>query len=324
MPLRRSKIPDRIVQRAFALRVESHEQLCIEDCCNVEYGHVILTASLNDLQIEMPLQVLGDPSLIDWGIGGISGFHSKAYLVCFHFLCSFFGIGSLYSLMVESMAVTSLCWQRSKPILVNETNCSLEAALLGGAGEDSILMPDPLPASTSLSHGSASLTTAPARSSGRLAFGTADSSPISVSGISVASAAARTSPGEDNLGGNHLWTNGTMSRLQTRNNFSFKDDMEVFSPLVDVQPITPSVASYWDNRDDLKKEGGLGDNSRKVAWNPSPPSAIRRFPSIEELSSESYLNFDRRSISTQIYTALLEATINMGIGCPSYRGNLLR
>jgi hypothetical protein len=41
--------------------------------------------------------------------------------------------------------------------------------------------------------------------------------------------------------------------------------MEVFSHLVDVQPITPSVGSFWDNREDLKKEGGLGDNSRKLA-----------------------------------------------------------
>jgi protein NEDD1 len=54
--------------------------------------------------------------------------------------------------------------------------------------------------------------------------------------------------------------------------------MEVFSPLVDVQPITPSVGSFWDNREDLKKQGGLSDNSS----------------SIDELGSESYLTFDRR------------------------------
>jgi hypothetical protein len=29
--------------------------------------------------------------------------------------------------------------------------------------------------------------------------------------------------------------------------------MEVFSPLVDVQLITPSIGSFWDNREDLKK-----------------------------------------------------------------------
>lgn len=197
----------------------------------------------------------------------------------------------------NSEAVTSLCWQRSKPILVNEANCSLESALLGAAGEDSILMPDPLPASTSISHGSTSMSTTPARTSGRFAFSTTEGSPISVSGISVAS--VRSSPGEEYQGGNHLRTNGTVSRLQTRNNFSFKDDMEVFSPLVDVQPITPSVGSFWDNREDSKKEGALGDNPRKLAWIPSPPSAIRRFPSVDELGSESYLTFDRRLSTKQ-------------------------
>ncbi|MCD7466300.1 hypothetical protein HAX54_002870 [Datura stramonium] len=43
-------------------------------------------------------------------------------------------------------AVTSLCWQRAKPVIVNENNCTTEMALLGSALEDLILMPDPLPA----------------------------------------------------------------------------------------------------------------------------------------------------------------------------------
>jgi protein NEDD1 len=134
----------------------------------------------------------------------------------------------------NSEAVTSLCWQRSKPILVNEANCLLESALLGAAREDSILMLDPLPPSTSLSHGSTSMSTTPARTSGRFSFSTTEGSPISASGISVTSVATRSSPGEEYQGGNHLRTNGTVSRLQTQNNFSFKDDMEVFYPLVDV------------------------------------------------------------------------------------------
>lgn len=188
-----------------------------------------------------------------------------------------------------SEAVTSLCWQWSKPTLVNEVNCSLEAALLGGTGEDSILMPDPLPASTNSSHGYTSMPAASARTSGRLAFSTTDSSPMGV--VSP----AKRSPAEESQDGNHLWTNGTVSRLQTSNNFNFKDDMEVFSPLVDVQPITPSVGGFWDNRDDLKKEGTISDNSRKPAWVPSPSSSLRRYPSIEELGPESYLSFERKS-----------------------------
>ncbi|PRQ38116.1 putative transcription factor WD40-like family [Rosa chinensis] len=50
-----------------------------------------------------------------------------------------------------SEAVTSLCWQRSKPVIVhvNESSSSVETALVGDAVEDSILMPDPLPSVTS-------------------------------------------------------------------------------------------------------------------------------------------------------------------------------
>ncbi|KAF2296146.1 hypothetical protein GH714_036350 [Hevea brasiliensis] len=51
----------------------------------------------------------------------------------------------------SSEAVTSLCWQRSKPVVVNESTCTAETALLGVAVEDSILMPDPLPTVTSSS-----------------------------------------------------------------------------------------------------------------------------------------------------------------------------
>ncbi|XWS74913.1 hypothetical protein CRYUN_Cryun01aG0039200 [Craigia yunnanensis] len=48
-------------------------------------------------------------------------------------------------------AVSSLCWQRSKPAIVNESTCTAETALLGGVVEDSVLMPDPLPSVTSSS-----------------------------------------------------------------------------------------------------------------------------------------------------------------------------
>ncbi|GAB2286912.1 hypothetical protein Dimus_021300 [Dionaea muscipula] len=52
---------------------------------------------------------------------------------------------------VNSEAVTGLCWQRSKAVVLNESNCTDETALFGGAFEDSVLMPDPLPSAASLS-----------------------------------------------------------------------------------------------------------------------------------------------------------------------------
>lgn len=162
-------------------------------------------------------------------------------------------------------------------------------------------MPDPLPSSVNVSHGSTSTATIPARSSGRHAFSPADSSAASTSGVSMASVLTRSSPAEESQGGNHLLTSGTISRLQTRNNFTFKDDMEVFSPLADVQPITPSVGSSWDNRDDQKKDGALGDNFRKLTRVSSPSSTVRRFPSIEELGTDSYLSFERKLNLRQVH-----------------------
>ncbi|KDO69199.1 hypothetical protein CISIN_1g0063601mg, partial [Citrus sinensis] len=51
----------------------------------------------------------------------------------------------------SSEAVSSLCWQRAKPVFIDETTCKAETALLGGAVGDSILMPDPLPSVTTSS-----------------------------------------------------------------------------------------------------------------------------------------------------------------------------
>ncbi|KAJ4977971.1 hypothetical protein NE237_008751 [Protea cynaroides] len=53
---------------------------------------------------------------------------------------------------------------------------------------------------------------------------------------------------------NHLWTAATLSRLQAPTNYNFKDDMEVFSPLVDVQPITPSLDKLLDDHEEGKKD----------------------------------------------------------------------
>lgn len=51
--------------------------------------------------------------------------------------------------------------------------------------------------------------------------------------------------------------------------------MDVFSPLVDVQPITPSLGNWWDEHDEAKKDSALADkkstlfstSTRKFAFN---------------------------------------------------------
>ncbi|MQL85510.1 hypothetical protein Taro_018025 [Colocasia esculenta] len=157
----------------------------------------------------------------------------------------------------NSEAVTSLCWQRSKPVVVSE-NCTSEIALLGGTGEDSVLMPDPLPSTSS------SL-------SGMGATFSRGSSTATTSGS--VSTASHVSAAEETPLRSQLWPGGSLSRLQApRNNFSLKDDMDVFSPLVDVQPITPSLGNWWDEHDETKRDGLAGEKKSTLFH-----STTRRF-----------------------------------------------
>ncbi|KAF3325960.1 protein NEDD1 [Carex littledalei] len=130
----------------------------------------------------------------------------------------------------SSEAVTSLSWQRSKPVAVNE-NCSDEIALLGGTADDSVLMPDPLPSS--------SLTSATA-----------------LSGIRTSLKAT------------------SISKPQ-----ALKDEMDVFSPLVDVQPITPSLSKWWEDGDEGKRSFKTLDK-RSIDF--SDLSVSRKYPLGEE------------------------------------------
>ncbi|OMO59116.1 hypothetical protein CCACVL1_25060 [Corchorus capsularis] len=164
----------------------------------------------------------------------------------------------------SSEAVSSLCWQRSKPTIVNENTCTAETALLGGAVEDSVLMPDPLPSVTS---SSLSLSTSV---SGSRIIGRSVSAEISslTSSSGSMSSTLNLSSREETPHRSHLWPGGTLSRLHApRSTYNFKDDMEVFSPLVDVQPITPSLDKLWDDNDGLKKPSSLlFPSSRRFAF----------------------------------------------------------
>ncbi|KAK3132454.1 hypothetical protein QOZ80_6AG0521880 [Eleusine coracana subsp. coracana] len=166
----------------------------------------------------------------------------------------------------SSEAVTGLCWQRSKPVIVNE-NSSSEVALLGGSSEESVLMPDPLPSATTPSFPSGAITP-----NLRSSF-TSNSSILEETPY-------RTRP----LSG------GPLSKLQApRGNYNLKDDMDVFSPLVDVQPFTPSSGSLWDEQgsDDTKKYDKPGE--KKL-------STTRKFPYIEG-NNEPHPMSDWRSIA---------------------------
>ncbi|CAM6100478.1 unnamed protein product [Calypogeia fissa] len=186
----------------------------------------------------------------------------------------------------SSEAIASLNWQRSNPIVVIEATCTKEAALLGNAGEESVIMPDPLPASGLGGRGRPSTTPMPTKSSsGR--FPQLGQDPASGPLPSSSAAGPTSRPEGSSFSSNHLWTNGSMTRLQTgHDSYNAKDDMEVFSPLVDVQPITPSLSSFYDGN-----EGGSGDASRKVSWS---QTNIRKFPNVDETKDDPRITLERR------------------------------
>ncbi|CAL0317662.1 unnamed protein product [Lupinus luteus] len=168
----------------------------------------------------------------------------------------------------SSEAVTSLCWQRSKPVIVNERNCTPETALVGDAVEDSILMPDPLPSATS----SVSLFTSVSTTRNPGQYG---ASSHTTSNSEFSSTLLNVSAGEETPHRNSLWTAGKLSRLRAQSSsYNFKDDMDVFSPLVDVQPFTPSL---WDENG-TKKDSMFADRKSPMTF----PSSSQRFPNTEE------------------------------------------
>ncbi|XP_059666320.1 protein NEDD1-like [Cornus florida] len=190
----------------------------------------------------------------------------------------------------NSEAVIGLCWQRSKPVIVNESNCTSETALLGGAVEDSILMPDPLPSVTPSSL-SISTTVSGSRNSGR-AGPSVDSLSYLATGSGSISSMLNSSIAENSPLRSTSWTGGTLGRLHAPRNYNFKDDMEVFSPLVEVQPITPSFDKLWDQHGVAKKDNLTMDKKPSMLF----PSS-RRFPLSDEGANDLHPIFDWKSSS---------------------------
>ncbi|GAB2223591.1 hypothetical protein Droror1_Dr00017732, partial [Drosera rotundifolia] len=146
----------------------------------------------------------------------------------------------------NSEAVTSLCWQRSRSVVLNESNCTDEAALLGGAFEGSTLMPDPLPSAASLSLSQSTAVSRPGNLS-RLGYST-----DATSGYGTSTHNASTP--EQTPSRSSRWPGGTLGKIHMQRTYNFKDDMDVFSPLVEVQPVTPSLEKLWSNYDVAKSD----------------------------------------------------------------------
>ncbi|PWA39679.1 WD40 repeat-containing protein [Artemisia annua] len=167
----------------------------------------------------------------------------------------------------NSEAVTSLSWQRSKPILVNEKSCTPDTALMGGTVDDSVVMPDPLPSATS-----STTSIVGSRNSGRV--GPSPESATSAT-TSANDSYAEETPLRNSLRGSGL------SRLHAPRGFNYKDDMDVFSPIQDVQPITPSFDKF------LEKTSLLFPSSR-------------RFPVTMDVGSDPQSSFDWKPPSSTL------------------------
>ncbi|XP_024372254.1 protein NEDD1 isoform X2 [Physcomitrium patens] len=186
-----------------------------------------------------------------------------------------------------SEAVTSLSWQRSNPTTVKDTR-SGETALLGDSNEESVIMPDPLPAGT---RGRITSGAPPSKPSNRINSFSSQEPASAIGGHSGISRPKSAGGDVTPYSSMRAWGNGPMSRHQTpRMNalISGKDDMEVFSPLVDVQPITPSVTGYWEGGvagDEFNRDMAAldGDNRRKTTWG---TPLVRRFPNIEDVKED--------------------------------------
>ncbi|KAL0451270.1 UNVERIFIED_CONTAM: protein NEDD1 [Sesamum latifolium] len=149
----------------------------------------------------------------------------------------------------NSEAVTNLCWQRSKPVTVNENNCTDETVLLAGDAGDSILMPDPLP-----SRSSSSLQCPQQHLDlGILAIQLFLEICFLLQRV-IQNQVLPVYLLQESPVRSSLLTGRTLGRLHAPRSYNFKDDMEVFSPLVEVQPITPTLDKLWDNHDGSKKD----------------------------------------------------------------------
>lgn len=84
----------------------------------------------------------------------------------------------------------------------------------------------------------------------------------------------------------NIVTVGSLARLHAPRNYNFKDDMEVFSPLVEIQPVTPSLDKLWDKHDGSKK-----DLDKKTSF--LFPS--RRYGFLEEGANDNNPIFDWKS-----------------------------
>lgn len=148
----------------------------------------------------------------------------------------------------------------------NERSCTDETILLAGDVGESTILPDPLP-SRNPGHG-----------------------PSSKGLVSSSSAS------EEQPRGSNVLINRTLAKLHPPLS-NVKDDMEVFSPVVEVQPFTPTFDKLWDSHEGTERDGDR---------NPGFLLPSRRFGLSEEAGSDEnpIFNLSSTSASKQVPFAI--------------------
>lgn len=203
-----------------------------------------------------------------------------------------------YNIYSSDQVVTNLSWQRSKPVIVDESSCSPEIALIGGAAENSVIMPDPLSPVTSSTNLSLSMALPASKNSGHLDPSTEASSLTATKGGSRSTLNCL-STSEETPNRCHLRLGGTLAKLRAPHSIhNLNDDMDVFSPLVDVQPLTPTTFDkLWNDQEGAKKDY-LPSDKKPMSLFSSPRTS---FIAEGEGNDHSIDNWKSNSTSRQVW-----------------------
>lgn len=162
----------------------------------------------------------------------------------------------------------------------DENNYTDETVLLAGDVGDLILMPDPLPTKSS-----STISMPKTASSGGL-FSSSGSSGATSRAIGLSSSQSPRSS---------LLKGLTLAKLHAPQGQNVKDDMDVFSPLVEVQPLTPSTLDkLWDDHDGSKK-----DQDRNPSF--GFPSQKYGLPNEGVSNNHPIIDWKSNSASKQVY-----------------------
>jgi len=95
-----------------------------------------------------------------------------------------------------------------------------------------------------------------------------------------------------------LWPSETLPRLHATRSCNLEDDMKVFSPLVEVQHITPSLDKLWNDREGSKYDQFGGKKASSIFPNP-------KFSISEGVDLNATFDWKLSSVTKQVFCVSL-------------------